>query len=175
MNEDELRRRVREIIKRKQEEDEIIRRTIEIGTEAYIEAGLTPDPNQLGPEEQKIFWEEFEKLPEHVHLSQLWEIFNRARKKPPDENQQPEIDRIQHAEKPPETQTPRLEMQIKATATHYGIQTKGITQNRAADFMNTTDTTYRKYRDNDWLLTKEEFEQQTGVTIAQYWDEYCGS
>ena len=69
---------------------------------------------------------------------------------------------------------PREQDQIKTTAAHFGIKTKRIGQEVAAQSMNTSDRTYRKYRDFGWLLSDDEFMRITGQTVAEYWTENGG-
>lgn len=69
---------------------------------------------------------------------------------------------------------PRENYQIATTAAHYGVTQKHLSQKPAADLMNTTDRTYRTYRDKGWLLSEQEFKRITGKTIAEYWKETSG-
>lgn len=83
---------------------------------------------------------------------------------------QVENDRVKTDAK--KTGKPRRADQLKATVVHYAVTVALSDQDRAADLVGTTSRTYRKYRDNKWLLLESEYMKDTGKSPETAWKEF---
>lgn len=139
--------------------------------DAAIEEGILPDPTQLTDRERAVWMEETSELQFPTSITELSHTWEKAKARIESEN-------VNAAAKsnltPQMRRDPRLLNQVKTTVVHYAHNTLGITQEIAASRMDTTARTYRKYRNDEWLLSDDDFQKVTEKTPKQYWEKATG-